>query len=397
MEIRPIIDHHKTCTLEANDGGARVGTLHTALGDVPTPAFMPVATQGSVKTLDSTDIDAVGTNILLGNTYHLYLRPGVDLVEEIGGLHGFMVWDGPILTDSGGFQGFSLEHLRRIDEDGILFKSHLDGSMHKFTPEATIQYEERLGADIIMPLDMCVSADAERHVVEEAVERTNRWAVRCKEAHTRDGQHLFGIVQGGLYEDLRQRSAEFIMSLGFPGYAVGGLSVGEGKERMYAMTGVTTELLPSDAPRYLMGVGSPEDLVESVARGIDMFDCVLPTRIARNGALFSKQGRINIVAASHKRRDEPLEEGCDCYTCQTYSAAYVHHLFRAKELLGFRLATIHNLRFILRLMEEMRQAILEGRFKQYRAEFHGNFTPPDELVRHVQRQKWLKSQGRPGV
>ena len=269
--------------------------------------------------------------------------------------------------------------------------------MHKFTPEATIQYEERLGADIIMPLDMCVSADAERHVVEEAVERTNRWAVRCKEAHTRDGQHLFGIVQGGLYEDLRQRSAEFIMSLGFPGYAVGGLSVGEGKERMYAMTSVTTELLPSDAPRYLMGVGSPEDLVESVARGIDMFDCVLPTRIARNGALFSKQGRINIVAASHKRRDEPLEEGCDCYTCQTYSAAYVHHLFRAKELLGFRLATIHNLRFILRLMEEMRQAILEGRFKQYRAEFHGNFTPPDELVRHVQRQKWLKSQGRPGV
>ena len=397
MEIRPIIDHHKTFTLEANDGGARVGTFHTAHGDVSTPAFMPVATQGSVKTLDSTDIDAVGTNILLGNTYHLYLRPGVDLVEEFGGLHGFMVWDGPILTDSGGFQGFSLEHLRRIDEDGILFKSHLDGSMHKFTPEATIQYEERLGADIIMPLDMCVSADAERHVVEQAVERTNRWAVRCKEAHTREGQHLFGIVQGGLYEDLRQRSAEFIMSLGFPGYAVGGLSVGEGKERMYAMTGVTTELLPSDAPRYLMGVGSPEDLVESVARGIDMFDCVLPTRIARNGALFSKQGRINIVAASHKRRDEPLEEGCDCYTCQTYSAAYVHHLFRAKELLGFRLATIHNLRFILRLMEEMRQAILEGRFKQYRAEFHGNFTPPDELVRHVQRQKWLKSQGRPGV
>ena len=397
MEIRPIIDHHKTFTLKANDGGARVGTLHTAHGDVPTPAFMPVATQGSVKTLDSTDIDAVGTNILLGNTYHLYLRPGVDLVEEIGGLHGFMVWDGPILTDSGGFQGFSLEHLRRIDEDGILFKSHLDGSMHKFTPEATIQYQERLGADIIMPLDMCVSADAERDVVVEAVERTNRWAVRCKEAHTRDGQHLFGIVQGGLYEDLRQRSAEFIMSLGFPGYAVGGLSVGEGKERMYAMTGVTTELLPSDAPRYLMGVGSPEDLVESVARGIDMFDCVLPTRIARNGALFSKQGRINIVAASHKRRDEPLEEGCDCYTCQTYSAAYVHHLFRAKELLGFRLATIHNLRFILRLMEEMRQAILEGRFKQYRAEFHDNFTPPDELVRHVQRQKWLKSQGRPGV
>ena len=248
-----------------------------------------------------------------------------------------------------------------------------------------------------MPLDMCVSADSDRKVVEDAVERTNRWAVRCKQAHTREDQHLFGIVQGGLYEDLRQRSAEFIMSLGFPGYAIGGLSVGEGKERMYAMTGVTTELLPSDAPRYLMGVGSPEDLVESVARGIDMFDCVLPTRIARNGALFSKHGRINIVAASHRKRDEPLEEGCDCYTCQTFSAAYVHHLFRAKEMLGFRLATIHNLRFILRLMEDMRQAILEGRFQEFRAEFHRKFTPPDERVRHAQRQKWLKSQGRPGI
>ena len=397
MEIRPIIDQHKTFTLEANDGGARAGTLHTAHGDVPTPAFMPVATQGSVKAIDPSDLDTIGTNILLSNTYHLYLRPGVDLVEEFGGLHGFMVWDGPILTDSGGFQGFSLEHLRKIDEDGILFKSHVDGSLHKFTPESTIQHEERLGADIIMPLDMCVSADADRELVELAVERTNRWAARCKATHSREGQQLFGIVQGGLFEDLRQRSAEFIMTLGFPGYAVGGLSVGEGKERMYAMTGVTAELLPSDAPRYLMGVGSPEDLVESVARGIDMFDCVLPTRIARNGALFSKRGRINIVAASHRKRDEPLEEGCDCYTCQTFSAGYLHHLFKTKELLAYRLATIHNLRFILRLMEEMRQAILEGRFQAYRAEFHSRFTPPDERVRHIQRQKWLKSQGRPGV
>jgi len=395
--IRPIIDQHKTFTLEANDGGARVGILHTPHGDVPTHAFMPVATQGSVKAIDPFDITNVGTNILLGNTYHLYLRPGVDLIEEFGGLHRFMAWDGPILTDSGGFQGFSLEHLRKIDEDGILFKSHIDGSMHKFTPEATIRHEERLGADIIMPLDVCVSADAEREVVEMAVERTNRWAVRCKETHNKEGQQLFGIVQGGLYEDLRQRSAEFIMSLGFPGYAVGGLSVGEGKERMYAMTGVITELLPSDAPRYLMGVGSPEDLVESVARGIDMFDCVLPTRIARNGALFSKHGRINIVAASHRKRDEPLEEGCDCYTCQTFSAAYVHHLFKTRELLSYRLATIHNLRFILRLMEEMRQAILEGRFQEYRVDFHRKFTPPDERVRHIQRQLWLKSQGRPGV
>lgn len=358
---------------------------------------MPVATQGSVKTIDPAELESAGANIVLGNTYHLYLRPSVDLVEELGGLHEFMAWGGPILTDSGGFQGFSLEHLRKIDEDGIVFKSHVDGSVHKFTPESTIRHEEGLGADIIMPLDMCVSADADRPLVEEAVERTNRWAQRCRVAHRKDGQLLFGIVQGGLFEDLRQRSAEFIMGLGFPGYAVGGLSVGEGKERMYAMTGVTTELLPVDAPRYLMGVGSPEDLVESVARGIDMFDCVLPTRIARNGALFSRRGRINIVAAIHKRRDGPLEEGCDCYTCGTFSAAYVHHLFRAKELLAYRLATIHNLRFVLRLMEEVRKAILDGTFHQYRQEFHGSFTPPDERVRHVQRQKWLRSQGRPGV
>jgi queuine tRNA-ribosyltransferase len=381
-------------TLQATDDGARAGTLHTAHGDVPTPAFMPVATLGSVRTLDPSDLSGIGANIVLGNTYHLYLRPGVDLVSELGGLHQFMAWPGPILTDSGGFQGFSLAHLREIDEDGILFKSHIDGSMHKFTPESAVGHQEKLGADVIMPLDVCVAGDSPREVVELAVDRTNRWAARSKEAHASEGQLLFGIVQGGLFPDLRARSAEFLMSLGFPGYAVGGLSVGESKEGTYQATAVTAELLPSDAPRYLMGVGSPEDLVESVARGIDMFDCVLPTRIARNGALLSREGRINIGNARYRDSNEPVEQDCDCYTCQTFSAAYVHHLFRCGELLGYRLATLHNVRFVLRLMEEMREAIVEGRFEAYRTEFHHRFTPPDERVRRDQKRKWLRAQGK---
>ena len=384
-------------TVQHTDGDARTGVLATAHGDVATPAFMPVATQGSVKSLDPADLRAVDARIVLGNTYHLYLRPGVDIVELHGGLHRFMAWDGPILTDSGGFQGFSLEHLRKIDEDGILFKSHVDGSMHKLTPESAIEHQQRLGADVIMPLDVCVAADADKEAVEAAVEQTNRWAERCKEAHTRKDQLLFGIVQGGLFPDLRQRSAEFLTSLGFPGYSVGGLSVGESKEAMYEGTGAAVSLLPVDAPRYLMGVGSPEDLVECVARGIDMFDCVLPTRIARNGALFSRDGRINIVSAPHRRRDEPLEAGCDCYTCQTFSAAYVHHMFKSGELLAYRLASIHNLRFILRLMDEMRVAIATGTFEEYRTAFHDRFVPPDQRARHEQKTKWLQSQGRPGV
>ncbi len=382
--------------LQAEDGGARAGVLRVAHGEIATPFFMPVATQGSVKAADPADLRSVGANIVLGNTYHLFLRPGTELIERFGGLHSFMGWDGPILTDSGGFQGFSLKHLRKIDEDGILFKSHIDGSMHKFTPESTIEAEEKIGADIIMPLDVCVEANSERDVVERASSLTADWEARCKEAHTRDDQVLFGIVQGGLYEDLRMKSAEEIMSIGFEGYAIGGLSVGESKDEMYRMTGISTAALPTAAPRYLMGVGSPEDLVESVARGIDMFDCVLPTRIARNGALFSANGRVNIYSAPHRERDEPVEPGCDCYTCQNFSAAYVHHLFKARELLGYRLATLHNLRFILRMMEEMREAILAGTFGAYRGEFHRRFTPPDQRARHEQRQKWLSAQGRPG-
>ena len=382
-------------SLQTTDGGARAGVLHTAHGDVPTPFFMPVATQGSVKAVDPADLRSVGADIVLGNTYHLYLRPGADLIERFGGLHTFMGWDRPILTDSGGFQGFSLRHLRKIDEDGILFKSHIDGSLHMFTPESTIEAEERIGADIIMPLDMCVSADSTREEVEDALARTTHWEARCRRVHTREDQLMFGIVQGGLYEDLRRRSVEEITALDFPGYALGGLSVGETKREMYHITEMTAALLPVDAPRYLMGVGSPEDLVESVARGIDMFDCVLPTRIARNGALFSKDGRINVYAALHRERDEAVEPGCDCYTCKTFSAAYLHHLFKAKELLAHRLATIHNLRFVLRMMREMREAIIDGSFRKYRETFHRRFTPPDQRVRREQRQKWLSAQGRP--
>ena len=356
---------------------------------------MPVATQGSVKALDPSDLRAIGANIVLGNTYHLYLRPGVETVRGLGGLHSFMGWSGPILTDSGGFQGFSLEHLRTITEEAIIFKSHIDGGMHEFSPEAAIRYQEGLGADVIMPLDMCVPADADRRTVEEAAERTSRWAARCREAHSRADQLLFGIVQGGLYEDLRQRSVEFLVSLDFPGYAVGGLSVGESKCRMYDTVAFTTGLLPAGSPRYLMGVGSPEDLVECVARGIDMFDCVLPTRIARNGALLVREGRVNIDTAPYRTKDAPVEDDCDCYTCRTFSAAYLHHLFRARELLAYRLATIHNLRFVLKTMEDMRSAIIDGRFESYRADFQKRFVPPDERTRRVQKTRWLAAQGRP--
>ncbi len=378
-------------TLQAVDGRARAGVLHTPHGDVPTPAFMPVATQGTVKALGPDDLSAVGATIVLANTYHLYLRPGIEVVERLGGLHRFMGWGRPILTDSGGFQGFSLEHLREITEDAIVFKSHIDGSLHRFSPEAAVRYQEGLGADIIMPLDVCAPAGDDRRSIELAVERTNRWAARCREAHSRPGQLLFGIVQGGIYRDLRERSAGAITSLGFPGYAIGGLSVGESKAEMYETAAFTAGLLPTGAPRYLMGVGSPEDLVECVGLGIDMFDCVLPTRLARNSALFVREGRANIDTAPFRDRAGPIEDGCDCYTCRHFSAAYVHHLFRAKELLAYRLATIHNLRFVLRLMEEMRAAILGGRFAQSRAEFLSRFVPPDEETRRIQREKWLES------
>ena len=381
-------------TLEATDGGARAGVLHTAHGDIPTPAFMPVGTQGSVKALDPADLKALGTTVVLANTYHLYLRPGVDVVRDLGGLHRFMGWDRPVLTDSGGFQGYSLGHLREISEEAIVFKSHLDGSLHTFSPEAAISHQEGLGADIIMPLDVCVPSTSDRTEVEAAVDRTGRWAIRSLEVHGRSDQALFGIVQGGLLRDLRERSASSLTSLGFTGYSVGGLSVGESKADMYEVAAYTTEMLPLASPRYLMGVGYPEDLVECVARGVDMFDCVLPTRIARNGALLVSKGRLNIGAARFKTEEGPIEQGCDCYTCSNHSAAYLHHLFRAKELLAYRLATIHNLRSVLRIMEEMRAAILKSTFEAYRTAFFDGFVPTDEDTRREQKRKWNESQGR---
>ena len=382
--------------VHATDGGARSGVLRTPHGDFQTPAFLPVATLGAVKALDPQDLMSMKAGVVLANAYHLYLRPGIDVVERLGGLHGFMGWRGPILTDSGGFQGFSLKHLREITEDAIVFRSHIDGSTHSFTPEASVQYQEALGADIIMPLDVCVASDGDKAAVEEALERTSRWAVRCREAHTRNDQMLFGIVQGGLFPDLRERSADFMTSVGFPGYAIGGLSVGESKEEMYEIASITAQMLPAESPRYLMGVGSPEDLVQCVASGVDMFDCALPTRIARNGALFVRKGRVNIDKAPFKNQEAPIEEGCDCYTCCTFSAAYVHHLFRSKELLAYRLATVHNLRFLLRLMEEMRAAIEQGRFGEYREEFIAGFAPTDEETRRVQKRKWEAAQRRRG-
>lgn len=376
------------------DSGARSGTLHTAHGDVPTPAFMPVATQGSVKAVDPADLREMGATLLLGNTYHLYLRPGVETIQHAGGLASFMGWNGPTLTDSGGFQGYSLEHLRQITNDGIIFKSHIDGTTHNFSPTAVMSHQEGIGADIIMPIDICAPGGSDRNSVIEAVETTTRWAELCQKSHTRSDQHLFGIVQGGVFSDLRSNSAAQITSLEFPGYAIGGLSVGESKAEMYDACDVATSLLPTDRPRYLMGVGSPEDLVECVARGVDMFDCVLPTRIARNGALFVNEGRINIDTARFKTEDRPIEEKCDCYTCKTFSSAYVSHLFRAKELLAYRLATIHNLRFTLRLMEELRKSIEVGEFESYRKEFHSHFVPPDERTRRAQKQRWLEAQRR---
>jgi len=353
---------------------------------------MPLATQGSVKTLDPADIRSLSAGILLGNTYHLYLRPGLDVIREAGGLHRFMAWDGPLLTDSGGFQVFSLGHLRKINDEGALFRSHLDGSEHLLTPELAIEIQEHLGADIIMVLDECAPADAAAGGLKEAMDRTRRWAERCRRAHRRPDQALFGIVQGGISMPLRMESADTLVEMDFPGYAIGGLSVGEPKELMYPVARETAARLPADKPRYLMGVGSPEDLVECVSYGIDMFDCALPTRIARNGALFTPRGRANLRNSRFKNQLEPVDPDCDCYTCRTFSAAYLHHLFKCEELLGYRLATIHNLRFVLRLMEEMRKAVVEGAFAAFKRDFLAGYQVIDDEVRTAQKAKWIAAQ-----
>ena len=351
---------------------ARVGMLHTPHGDVPTPVFAPVGTQATVKTLTPADLHQLGARLILSNTYHLYLRPGAETVARLGGLHRFMGWDGPLLTDSGGFQVFSLQELRRVSDEGVVFRSHLDGSLHLFTPESVIAAQEQLGADIIMPLDECADpADYEYNV--QALARTHHWAERCLAAKRRSDQALYGIVQGGIFPDLRAQSARFLSSLGFDGYAIGGLSVGESKADMHAVLDLLHPLLPRHKPRYLMGVGSPEDLFECVARGVDQFDCVLPTRLARNGAVLTRRGRLNLRNAQYTEDAAPIEEGCTCYTCRTFSRAYLRHLVVAKEITGLHLATLHNLHFMLETMRRIRQAILDGSFAEYQASFLADY------------------------
>lgn len=348
--------------IHARQGRARAGVFHTPHGEMLTPLFAPVGTQATVKSLTPAQLAELGANLILANTYHLYLRPGDELIAEMGGLHHFMQWPGPMLTDSGGFQVFSLAETRKVDDDGVTFKSPIDGSMHHFTPEKSIAIQENLGADIIMAFDECANP-YDREYNERAVTRTHRWAERCLRAKTRPDQALFGIVQGGVFPDLRAQSAEFIASLGFPGHAIGGLSVGESKEEMHAMLEVVDAILPEDKPRYLLGVGTPEDLINGVLRGIDIFDCVLPTRLARHNAVLTRHnGRLNLVNAIFARDPRPIDEACTCYTCQHFSRAYLRHLIIAKEMLSATLLSIHNLHTLLQLAREARQAILEGRF-----------------------------------
>ena len=359
---------------EASDCKARLGKIKTKHGEIETPVFMPVGTRATVKTMTPEELKGLGASIILGNTYHLFLRPGHDIVKEAGGLHKFMNWDRPILTDSGGFQVFSLGDLRTITEEGVEFRSHIDGSKQFISPEKSMEIQNALGSDIMMAFDECTPYPATYEYAKESMERTSRWAKRCKDYHQDwDNQALFGIVQGGVYKDLRAESAKQITDLDFPGYAIGGLSVGEPKELMCEMLDFTTPLLPKDKPRYLMGVGTPDYLFEAVIRGVDMADCVMPTRIARNGTVMTANGRVNIRNAKYKRDFSKLDEECDCYTCKNYTRAYIRHLFNVDEILGARLATIHNLYFLINLMDNIREAIREDRLMEYKEEFYSKY------------------------
>ncbi|GDX89356.1 queuine tRNA-ribosyltransferase [Nitrospirota bacterium] len=349
---------------------ARLGRLSTAHGVIDTPAFMPVGTLGPVKGIDPTDLDKLGFGLMLNNAYHLYLRPGHKVVAALGGLHRFTGWSGAILTDSGGFQIFSLAKLCKVADDGVSFQSHLDGSAHFITPETAIEIQEALGADIMMAFDHCVALPADKEVVRDAVRRTTLWAKRSQDSRRRRDQALFGIVQGGLDRDLRVTSARDLVGLGFEGYAVGGLSVGESKPEMYAMLDVTVPELPVSKPRYLMGVGMPEDLIEGVARGIDLFDCVVPSRHGRTGSLFTSFGRVVIKQAKYVQDEQPIDPSCGCPVCARYSRAYLHHLYQAKEMLSSRLNTIHNLWYFADLMKQIRSAIAQGRLRSFREEFY---------------------------
>jgi queuine tRNA-ribosyltransferase len=368
-------------TLTHTDGAARRGILETPHGRIETPVFMPVGTQGVVKALTPSHLEEIGASIILGNTYHLMLRPGDELISRRGGLHKFSGWSKPILTDSGGFQVFSLAHRRKIKEDGVEFRSHIDGSLHRLTPETAVDIQANLGSDIAMVLDECPALPSTPEIIQKSLQMSARWAARCREHFLNRQKNTpgpvqaqFGIVQGGTFADLRAESAELTVSIGFEGYAIGGLSVGEPNETMYKIVESTAPLLPPAQPRYLMGVGTPIDLVECIARGIDMFDCVMPTRNARNGQLFTSEGPLNIKNAQFSEDDRPLDPNCSCYTCRNFSRAYLNHLFKAGEMTGGTLNTLHNLSFYLDTMSRIREAIAFGRFEDFRQRFHQTFT-----------------------
>jgi queuine tRNA-ribosyltransferase len=384
-----------TIDAECAETQARAGTITTPHGTIRTPIFMPVGTQATVKSVSPEELHAAGAQIILANTYHLMLRPGSALVKAFGGLHEFMHWDGPILTDSGGFQVWSLGHLRKLDEEGVTFKSHLDGATLLLTPERVMQIEAELGADIILPLDICAPYPCAAPNAREAMEHTHRWAERAllAKAHHRPEQALFGIVQGAFEPELRRESAHFIGALPFAGISIGGLSVGEPKATMWELLHDLTPTLPRNKPRHLLGVGSPEDLVTGIGLGMDMFDCVLPTRVARHGALFTRSGRINIKSAAYREVRGPVEEGCACYTCRNYSAGYLRHLFQASEQLYYRLGTIHNLHFMLNLAAQAREAIFAGRYATFQRNFLAIYRPASEEVRTAQRAKWVQTRG----
>ncbi len=359
--------------LLARQGSARAGTFATPHGTILTPVFAPVGTQATVKAVSPAQLKETGASLILSNTYHLYLRPGADLVAEHGGLHSFMQWEGPMLTDSGGFQVFSLSDTRKVDEEGVTFKSHIDGSTHRFTPEVSIAIQEKLGADIIMAFDECAVPN-DLAYNQKSMARTHAWLEHCVAAKTRPDQALFGIVQGGVFPELRRTSAQFVSSMDLPGVAIGGLSVGETKEQMHAMLEVVDPLLPQDKPRYLMGVGSPEDLINGIMRGVDIFDCVLPTRLARHQAAFTIHGRVNLMNSANARVMSPIEETCQCYTCQHFTRAYLRHLIVAKEMLASTLISIHNIQFLVTLMKNARNAILEGTFVDFANGFLTGYT-----------------------
>ncbi len=386
-----------TIDADSSTSWARAGTIQTPHGTIQTPIFMPVGTQATVKSVAPEELHAAGAQIILANTYHLMLRPGSELIASFGGLHSFMHWDGPILTDSGGFQVWSLGRLRKLSEEGVTFKSHLDGSQHVLTPERVMQIEAELGADIILPLDICSPYPCSAHEAQQAMAWTHRWEERALLAkeHYNPAQSLFGIIQGAFELALRQQSAQVIASMPFPGLSIGGLSVGEPKEMMWEILSTVTPLLPRHKPRHLLGVGSPEDLVEGVGLGMDMFDCVLPTRVARHGGLFTANGRVSIKNARFRSEHGPIEADCDCYTCQHYSAAYVHHLARTEEQLYYRLGSIHNIRFMLHLARQLREAIIADRYSDFRAEFQARYVPASERVREAQREKWKAARERP--